>query len=94
MITDTAYFKDLESYYKGDILIINVLRLEDKGDIQHLSVKHAEKIISINKPKLAILTHFGMTMIKAKPWEVAEKLSKKLGLNVIAANDGMVIKLG
>ena len=42
---------------------------------------------------MTILTHFGMTMIKAKPWEVASELEKELGLKVIAASDGMKIDL-
>jgi hypothetical protein len=42
---------------------------------------------------LTILTHFGMTMIKAKPWVVAAELEKELGLKVIAASDGMKIDL-
>jgi ribonuclease BN (tRNA processing enzyme) len=93
IITDTKYFEGLESYYKGDIIIINVVLFDERPDIDHLSLKDAEKILSINKPKLAILTHFGMTMIKAKPWEIAERLSKKIGINVIAARDGMEIDL-
>jgi len=93
IITDTKYFKGLEKYYKGNILIINVVLLEERPKIEHLSIKDAEKILSINKPKLGILSHFGMTMIKSKPWEIAEKLTKKLGVNVIAASDGMNIDL-
>ena len=56
-------------------------------------MKDAEKILSANKPKLGVLTHFGMTMLKAKPWELADKLSKKLNIKVIAARDGMTIDL-
>ena len=93
LISDTKYFDGLESFYKGDILILNVIRLEPRDDILHLSLKDAEKIISKNRPKLSVLTHFGMTMLKAKPWEVAENLSKKLNLKVVAANDGMVIDI-
>ena len=93
IITDTEYFNGIESYYKGETLIINVVFFQENKKFQHLCIKDAEKIIKRNKPKLTIITHFGMTMIKAKPWEVAENLSKKLGLNVIAANDGMEIKL-
>jgi len=93
IVSDTSYFKNLESYYTGDILIINVVRLEKSPNIEHLSLKDAEKIISKNKPKLAILTHFGMTMIKAKPWKIAEKLTKKIDVKVIAASDGMKIDL-
>ncbi|RLF44246.1 MAG: hypothetical protein DRN09_03515 [Thermoplasmata archaeon] len=93
LITDTRYFDGLESYYDGDILIINVVRLEEREGIEHLSLKDAEKILSANKPKLGVLTHFGMTMLKAKPWELADKLSKKLNIKVIAARDGMTINL-
>jgi phosphoribosyl 1,2-cyclic phosphodiesterase len=93
IITDTKYFKGLESYYNGDILILNVVFYENKRDLQHFDIKDTEKIISLNKPKLTVLTHFGMTMIKAKPWEIAEKLSKKFGVKVIAASDGLVIDL-
>lgn len=38
---------------------------------------------------MAILTHFGMTLWRAKPWEVAAKLSEETDVNVIAARDGM-----
>jgi len=93
IITDTKYFDGLESYYKGDILIINVVLLEEKPEIDHLSLKDAERILSINKPKLGVLTHFGMNMVKAKPWEIAEKLTEKLGVKIIAARDGMDVNL-
>ncbi len=93
LITDTDYFKGLASHFKGDILIINVVMLEEKSVIDHLSLHDAEQIIKANKPRLAILTHFGMNIIKAKPWELAEELSKELKLNVIAARDGMELNL-
>jgi len=93
LVTDTKYFKGLESYYNGDVLILNVVLFEEKQEILHLSLEDAEKIISANKPKLCILTHFGMNIIKAKPWEIAEKLSEKLGVNVIAASDGLELDL-
>jgi len=92
-ITDTKYFEGIESYYKGDILILNVVRVPESNKIQHLTIKDAEKIISKNKPKLSVLTHFGLTMIKAKPWKIAERISKKTSLKVIAASDGMSINL-
>lgn len=93
VITDTKYFDGIESYYTGDILIINSVLIEKKDYINHLSIKDVENIISTNKPKLTILSHFGMSVIKAKPWEIAENLSKKLGVIIIAANDGMEIDL-
>jgi len=93
IITDTKYFEGLESYYRNNVLILNVVLLEGKNGIGHLSVKDVEKIISINKPRLSILTHFGMTLIRAKPWEIAENLTEKLGVKIIAARDGMEIDL-
>ncbi len=90
-ITDTRYFEGLETYYNGDILILNVVVYENifQSKIDHLNIRDAEKIISILKPGAAILTHFGMTMIKAKPWEVAARIQEKSGVTVIAARDGM-----
>jgi len=93
LITDTKYFDGIESHYKGDFLIINVVFLEERPEIDHLSLSDVEKILSINKPKLGVITHFGMTMVKAKPWEIAEELTKKLGVEVVAARDGMEIDL-
>ncbi len=93
LISDTDYFPELASNFTGDILIINVVMLEDKNTIEHLCLAEAEQIIVENKPKLAILTHFGMGMVKAKPWEIAEQLSQKHGIKVLAANDGMIVNL-
>jgi phosphoribosyl 1,2-cyclic phosphodiesterase len=93
LITDTDYFPGLPSYFTGDILIVNVVMLEDISSIEHLCLREAEQIIEANKPSLSILTHFGMGLVKVKPWEIAEKLSQKLGVNVIAARDGMQIDI-
>jgi phosphoribosyl 1,2-cyclic phosphodiesterase len=93
VVTDTDYFDGLASYFRGDILILNVVMLEEKKTIEHLCLKEAEQIIADNKPRLAILTHFGMSLVKARPWEIAEQLSKKLGVSVLAARDGMEINI-
>ncbi|MBN2604037.1 MAG: MBL fold metallo-hydrolase [Candidatus Thermoplasmatota archaeon] len=94
IISDTQYFDGLEKYYTGDVLILNVVLLENKPGIQHISIKDAEYIISRNKPKLSVLTHFGWNLLtKSKPWELAESLSKKIGVKIIAASDGMEIDL-
>jgi len=88
-ITDTKYFDELPSYYVGELLIINVVRLTPGAPIDHLSLPEAKGIIEEIKPKTAILTHFGMTMWRAKPWELAQKLTMETGITVIAARDGM-----
>ena len=93
LITYTKYFDGLEKYYKGDVLILNVVLLKNNDNIMHLSIEDIEKIIKINKPKLSIITHFGMTIIRNKPWEIANDLSNKTNEKVIAASDGMSIKI-
>ena len=92
-ITDTKYFEGLETFYNGEILGINLVMFKEKDHVLHLCVKDAEKIIGHIKPKICVLTHFGMTMINAKPWEIAQNLSDKTGVNVVAASDGMQIDL-
>jgi len=93
LITDTDYFPSLASYFPGKILIINVVLLEEKSAIEHLCLNEAEQIIAKNKPRLTLLTHFGMGMVKAKPWEIAEQLTRKYGRPIIAARDGMEVNL-
>jgi len=95
LIADTKFFPDLPTLYRGEILIIHVVRLKPVVDepIEHLSIEDVKTIVKKVKPRLTILTHFGMTMIKAKPWVVAAELEKELGLRVIAASDGMKIDL-
>jgi len=101
-ITDTRYFEGLEDFYHGDLLLLNVVFLEPKTlveaaevnmPIDHLSVPDAEYLIKAIRPKVAILTHFGMGMWRAKPWETAAKLTEKTGTRVIAARDGQKFRL-
>lgn len=87
-VVDTKYFSELADIYKADIMIFNVIRLKP-SELEHLSLDDVKTIIRKAKPKTAILTHFGMTMLKAKPWELAEKMTDETGIKVIAARDGM-----
>ncbi len=64
-----------------------------KPRVDHLSVPDAERLINEIKPKVAILTHFGMGMWRAQPWKIAEQLTEKTGVKVIAARDGMTFDL-
>jgi len=92
-IADSRYFDALSHHYGGELLIINLVFLEPNPLIDHLSVRDAREIINHLKPKVAILTHFGMHVWRAKPWEIADSLSRETGVNVIAARDGMVFDL-
>ena len=92
-ITDTRYFENLAGHYEGDLVIINVVRLKPGAPLDHLSLPEAKCIIEELKPRIVILTHFGMTMWRAKPWELAGELSEETGVYVIAARDGLKFDL-
>ncbi len=92
-ITDTRYFEDLATHYEGDLLIVNVVRLKPGAPLDHLSLPEVKSIIEKLRPKTAILTHFGMTMWRARPWELAEELTQETGIAVMAARDGMKFDL-
>ena len=88
-IEDTRYFPELPRHYRADLVVINVVRLESGSPYDHLSLPDAREIITEIKPKVAILTHFGMTMWRARPWDMANRLSEQTGVRVLAARDGM-----
>jgi len=92
-IADTSYFERLHQYYASEMIIINMVLTEPRPPIQHLSVPDVERIIREIKPKVAILNHFGLHVWQEGPWKIAEKLSEKTGVRVIAARDGMKFDL-
>lgn len=99
-IADTRYFDAISQYYNGELIIINLVFLEPRPisdnpltPADHLAVRDAEKLIGEIKPKVVIITHFGMGIWRAKPWQVAEQLTEITGVKVIAARDGMKFDL-
>ncbi len=95
-MVDTRFFpKLLKSYADSDILVMNLVRLKPhkSGEVLHLCLDDAREILSTIRPRKTVLTHFGMTLIQAKPWVIAEQLSEELGVDVTAASDGMVLDL-
>jgi len=95
-LTDTAYFDGLAESYRGSaVLVLNVVLRERRPEagILHLAACEAEELIRQVSPRRAVLTHFGMTMLKAKPWELARGMSERLGIEVLAASDGMTLRL-
>jgi phosphoribosyl 1,2-cyclic phosphodiesterase len=97
-IVDSRFFPDLIKRYKGShLIVINVVRYNGKGgkklDVDHLNLEDVKKVIKGIAPRQAILTHFGFTMVKAKPWEVAVEVEKETGVKTIAASDGLVFDL-
>jgi phosphoribosyl 1,2-cyclic phosphodiesterase len=92
-IVDTRYFEGLSQNYNTEMIIINMVLTEPRPPIDHLSIPDAARIIKEIKPRIAILSHFGLHVWQAKPREIARELSEQTGTKVIAARDGMKFDL-
>ncbi len=93
-IPDTEFFPEIINAYAGTkIIIINVVFSQPRPGIMHLSLPEALEIVSGIKPQKAILTHFGMTMLRERIWEKTQQLSQNLSVDIIAASDGMTLQV-
>jgi phosphoribosyl 1,2-cyclic phosphodiesterase len=92
-VTDTAYYDAIAEQHKADVMVIHVVLMQCRAELPHLCLEDAERIIREAKPRLAILTHYGMTVWRAHPWELAADLTQRIGTEVKAARDGMSLEL-
>lgn len=91
-VTDSAYYDGIADEHRAEVMVIHTVLLE-RRELPHLCLDDAERIIREARPRLALLTHFGMTMWRAHPWELAARLSERTGVDVRAARDGMAVEL-
>jgi len=90
--SDTDYSKDLAIEHKGsDVIIVNNQRTEAKRLKGYMDSDKTIKLLQEVKPKLAIITHFSRVMLDANPIYEAREIQKKSGIQVVAAQDGMII---
>lgn len=90
--SDTKYFPELiEEYKNSNILVLNVPYLKKEEAKDNLCVEDAIKIIKGVNPRLAIIQHFGTSMVKGDPLYLVREIQKETGVQIIAAKDGMVI---
>lgn len=88
--SDTEYFEGIAGQYKGcDILIANNLKSKDDGVPGHLFTNGTIRLFRQASPKLGIIAHMGMRLIKSGPEKEAKKIEKESGVRTIAAKDGM-----
>ncbi len=93
-VSDTRYFKEISEIYKDStILILNTVLYERKENCKHLCLDDALKIIKEIKPKKTILTHFGMSMLKARTHILEKKIANDLGLTIQCAYDGLTQRI-
>jgi ribonuclease BN (tRNA processing enzyme) len=89
---DTAFSEELVEELAGtDILILNVAYPGKEGKGLNLDTDSAIKIISKVRPKIAVITHFGVEMLKADPIQEVRDIQRITGVQTIAAKDGMIL---
>ena len=97
--SDTTYFEHIGEQFKGcDILILNCLfsknPYKSKGVefSRHMDAEDAINIINSARPKMAVIQHYGMDMLRNNPWKVAKTIAGKTGVRTIAVRDFQEIK--
>jgi len=91
-VVDGRMAQGLADRYTGcHLLVLNTVRRDWAPDVDHLSLPEALELIQQVNPRLAVLTHFGMTMLRAGPRKLAAQASETLGIPVLAAGDGTIL---
>jgi len=94
-VVDTYWLEALPRAYAGvDLLVVNTTR--EKGRDRrylHLGADDAEILVGEIRPRLAILTHFGMQLVRARPERIALAISDRTGVPTVAARDGWLVPL-
>jgi phosphoribosyl 1,2-cyclic phosphodiesterase len=92
-LTDSDWYDGIAEDHKAEVMVLHTVLIEARPDLPHLSIPEAARIIAEAKPRLAIITHFGMGVWRAHPWELAEQMTQATGIQVKAARDGMSIEI-
>jgi ribonuclease BN (tRNA processing enzyme) len=92
-VTDSKYYDGIAEDHAADVMLIHTVLFQSREELPHLGVDDAERIIRDARPRLAVITHFGMQVWRAHPWEVAADLSQRTGVEVKAARDGMSLEV-
>ena len=92
-VSDTRYFEELaEAYRDSTILVLNVVLYRRRPGCDHLCLDEAVALVEKIKPSRAIFTHFGMSILRAKP-HLLEKKIKEKNPSIKFAYDGFELNL-
>lgn len=94
-VCDTALSAQVSEAHRGSrILLLPVTRPLRMPIPYHLTVEDAAAMVEAVRPELAILTHFGMRVIKDGPDAAAAWIQQRTGIRTVAGKDGMEWELG
>jgi len=90
--SDTEYTDEIADQYKDcQILIMNCKYPAEEKAPGHLSTADAAEFLKRAKPRLAIITHFGIKMLQSDPMFQAREMQRLSGVEVLAATDGLMV---
>lgn len=94
-VVDTYWMDALAEAYAGvDLLVVNTTRAQGRDRrYLHLGADDAERLVREIRPRLAVLTHLGMQLVRAGPEAVALGISERTGVPTLAARDGWLLDL-
>ncbi|MBI2564975.1 MBL fold metallo-hydrolase [Candidatus Woesearchaeota archaeon] len=88
---DTNYSQDIaDQYLRADVLILNTPNAFGSNE-KGLSSSDVVNILKLVSPDLAIITHFGKSLLQAPPLYEAREIQKQTKVTVIAAEDGLEV---
>ncbi|HOO64724.1 MAG TPA: MBL fold metallo-hydrolase [Synergistaceae bacterium] len=90
LVSDTAFFKELPSFFRGcRLLIVNVTLEKPSELLDHLSLEEAYALIEMVAPEMALITHMGIRILEKGPENIIPSNQKV----TYPAEDGMIIDL-
>ncbi|MFH1432476.1 MAG: MBL fold metallo-hydrolase [archaeon] len=99
-LSDTLYTKAIAKKHIGsDIIILNCVYLKwdnekaDGYEKKHMDVEDTKRFIKDINPKLAIIQHIGMGIIKHGPWKIAQQIEEDTGIKTVSANDNQIFDI-
>jgi phosphoribosyl 1,2-cyclic phosphodiesterase len=93
-VVDTTWLDRLVDAYAGvDLLLVNTTFPARDPRFLHLGADDAERLIGAVRPRLAVLTHLGMMVLRAGPEQLALGISARTGIPTVAARDGWLLAL-
>lgn len=93
--SDTEFFDGLAEQYRGcDYLIVNTLKPADDGIPDHLKTSDVIELLKIAQPRLAIITHMGVKIIRRGAFAEGKLIERESKVPCIAPRDGQKIGEG
>ncbi len=89
---DTSYHDDLPELYKDADFLILQMPSVDPVDY-HLSREEVMRLLEAVKPRLALITGFGIKMLQRDVLNDIREIQKATGVQTVACRDNLVINL-